>query len=164
MYAHGWTGCFTALSDIQVSLCKSTSPSVNLVKSLKMIKHHNLTPGVEGTLTIKKRVMFFNSIFFLSSPWLWDPLAIGVSHYFLPPFPFEYIIKVPPPAFFFYRVSRGYYTGSIAEWFNTGEMNPESHSYSRPWARFLSLIAPVKIQLLQCAPECIKHIIILKEL
>lgn len=71
---------------------KMIAASVSLVKSLKMIKRHNLTPahrGVEGPLTIKKCDVF-NSIFFSSSSWLWDPLATGVSHYF-PPTIFSWI-------------------------------------------------------------------------
>lgn len=82
--------------NIQMSTCTIISTSVNLVKTLKMIKHHNLTPahrGVEGNFTIKKCDVF-NSIFFLSSSWLSDPLATGVSHYSPPPFSLEYIIKV----------------------------------------------------------------------
>ena len=53
---------FTVRFNTQISRHKIITPCVDLVKRLKMIKHHNLlTPahrGEEGTLTIKKCDVF----------------------------------------------------------------------------------------------------------
>lgn len=87
-----WNGGF---HNIQISPCPIISTSVNLGKSLKMIKHHNFNTHPQRGRRYsyhQKKCDVFNSVVILSSSWLSDPLATGVSYYFFPPFSLEYII------------------------------------------------------------------------
>lgn len=101
---HGGWNCLCIWSVEMVVFTTFRSPHVQLYQPVsiwlspwKWSSIIILTPthrGAEGTLIIikKKKSDVFNSAVILSSSWLSDPLATGVSYYFFPPFSLEYII------------------------------------------------------------------------